>query len=209
MSEIFRKGNTTPKAKQVGTLERAIAVPQIVGDPKDFLIVAGVAGTSMDTVSMCGMQASNFAFAAAMGSAVAMGLGLALAQPEKKVLVITGDGELLMNVGSLATVAMINPPNLSILCVDNGHYWETGGQTSHTALVTDLAAMAAGAGIPAVTTVTQESEFSQAAALLRSDGNSSFVLLKVKPGEPPRARRAAEPGFIKTRFRMALAEEQG
>ena len=76
-----------------------------------------------------------------------MGLGLALARPDKRVLVVTGDGELLMNLGALATIAVINPPNLAILCVDNGHYGETGWQKSHTSLGVDLEKIAIGAGI--------------------------------------------------------------
>ena len=73
-----------------------------------------------------------------MGAAVTMALGLALAQPKRRVLCVTGDGELLMNLGSLATVAVMNPPNLTIVCVDNGHYGETGYQKSHTSLGVDL-----------------------------------------------------------------------
>ena len=84
--------------------------------------------------------------AGAMGGAVSIGLGLALAQPERRILVCTGDGELLMNIGALATVSVMKPANLGILCVDNGHYGETGNQQSHTAQCTNLATMAHGAG---------------------------------------------------------------
>ena len=73
-----------------------------------------------------------------MGAACMMGFGLALARPDKHVLVVTGDGELLMNLGSLANIAVFNPSNLSIVCVDNGHYGETGYQKSHTSLGVDL-----------------------------------------------------------------------
>jgi phosphonopyruvate decarboxylase len=138
-----------------------------------------------------------------MGGATAMGLGLALAQPTRRVLVMTGDGELLMNVGSLATVAIMHPPNLAIVCVDNGHYGETGYQKSHTSLGVDLAAIATGAGIPAVCTVTQESDIAEAAALIRQDG-PAFVLLKVKPTDPPKVRRSMDAAWTKHRFRDAL-----
>src|SRR4029450_1266417 len=84
----------------------------------------------------------------ALGGACMIGLGLALAQRDRRVLVVTGDGELLMNVGALATIALLNPPNLSIVCVDNGHYGETGCQKSHTSLGPDLEQMAQGAGAP-------------------------------------------------------------
>ena len=91
-----------------------------------------------------------------MGAACMIGLGLALAQPKKQVLVVTGDGDLLMNVGALATIAVMNPPNLAIVCVDNGHYGETGWQKSHTSLGVDLEKMAIGAGIKRTMTASQE-----------------------------------------------------
>lgn len=203
--ECFRMG-VMAKTKSFGTLDRRKAVPKLVGDPKDFLIIAGIAGTIRDTLHLCGPDADFYAIAGAMGSATMIGLGLALAQPGRKVLVLTGDGELLMNVGSLATVSVMNPPNLSILCIDNGHYWETGRQTCHTALGTDLAMMAAGAGIGAVKTVTQESEFSEAASILRADNGSSFILLKVKPGNPPKVRRRKNSAWIKHSFQNAIAD---
>src|SRR6185437_8673133 len=81
-----------------------------------------------------------------------------------RVLVVTGDGELLMNVGSLATIAVLNPPNLSILCVDNGHYGETGYQRSHTSLGVDLEKIAAGSGIRRSLTVEREAEIAEGAA---------------------------------------------
>lgn len=199
----FRIG-VTAKTKQVGTLDRCEAVPKLVGDPKDLLVVAGVAGSVKDTLQLCGPDSSNYAFGNAMGSAAMIGLGLALAQPEKQVLVITGDGDLLMNVGSLATISIMSPPNLSILCVDNGHYWETGGQISHTALGVDLAAMAAGAGIETVKTVTQASEFSEARSLIQAKNGPVFILLKVKPGDPPKIKRSGDAVWRKHCFRQAL-----
>src|SRR5690606_16496322 len=111
-----------------------------------------------DVAHLCEPHANYYACAGVMGGATAMGLALALAQPERRVLVVTGDGELLMNVGSLATVAIMNPPNFSIICVDNGHYGETGYQKSHTSLGVDLALMARGAGLTDVRTITQMSE---------------------------------------------------
>ena len=129
------------------TLDRITAVPAIIGEQKDFLFIGGLAGTAKDLASLTDDGPNYYGLAGAMGAAVMMGLGLALARPEKKVLVATGDGELLMNVGALATVGVLNPPNLSILCVDNGHYGETGYQKSHTCRGVDLEQMAIGAGI--------------------------------------------------------------
>lgn len=202
-NDIFRAG-TTAVLSELGNLDRCEAVPQLVGDPNDFLIIAGLAGTAKDTAHLCEPNANYYACAGVMGGAVSMGLGLALSQPERRVLVLTGDGELLMNVGSLATVALMAPPNISIVCVDNGHYGETGYQKSHTSLGVDLAKMASGAGIAEVRTVTQAEEIPEAAALIRRMDSPSFVLLKVKPTDPPKIRRSMDAAWSKHRFREAL-----
>jgi pyruvate/2-oxoacid:ferredoxin oxidoreductase beta subunit len=101
-------------------------VPALIGRHEDFLIVSGLAGTSRDVAALTGDGAHTYTMAGAMGGACMIGLGLALARPDRRVLVVTGDGELLMNVGALATIAVMNAPNLAIVCVDNGHYGETG-----------------------------------------------------------------------------------
>ncbi len=202
-NDIFRAG-TTASLSELGELDRREAVPQLVGEPNDFLIIAGLAGTAKDTAHLCEPNADYFACAGVMGGAVAMGLGLALSQPERRILVLTGDGELLMNVGSLATVGLIAPPNMSIVCVDNGHYGETGYQKSHTSLGVDLAKMASGAGIDEVCTVVRTEDIAAAAALIRRMDGPSFVLLKVKPTEPPKIRRSMDAGLVKHRFREAL-----
>lgn len=203
MNDAFRAG-TAADMSPVGTLDRREAVPALVGNPQDWLIVAGLAGTAKDTAAMCEPEANYFACAGVMGGAVAMGLGLALARPDRSVLVLTGDGELLMNVGSLATVAILNPPNLSIVCVDNGHYGETGYQKSHTSLGVDLAAMASGAGITAVRSVSEAGEIEEAGRLLRDANGASFVLLRITPDAPPPViRRSLDAAFAKDRFRTA------
>jgi phosphonopyruvate decarboxylase len=135
---------------------------------------------------------------------VSMGLGLALAQPDRRVLAVTGDGELLMNAGALATVAVVNPPNLSIVCVDNGHYGETGYQLSHTSRGVDLERMAAGAGLKVTCTVEREDQIAAGARLLRESNGTSFVLLRVNPGEPPPVKRLMEPAAARARFRTGL-----
>lgn len=183
-------------------LDRRVAVPEIVGRHEDFLIVAGLAGSSKDMAALTGDGGHLYAMAGAMGAAVTMGLGLALAQPTKRVLVATGDGELLMNVGALATVAVMNPPNLSILCIDNGHYGETGYQLSHTSLGVDLEKMAAGAGIKAAMTVERADQVAAGARMLRESNGTSFVVLRVKPGDPPKVKRLMDPAASRVRFRM-------
>ena len=133
-----------------------------------------------------------------------IGLGLALAQPDKRVLVATGDGELLMNVGALATIAVLNPPNLAIVCVDNGHYGETGYQKSHTSLGVDLEKIAAGSGIRRTRTVSRDADLAEGARLLREGNGTAFVVLRVKPDDPPPYKRNMDPDSCRTRFRTAL-----
>jgi thiamine pyrophosphate-dependent acetolactate synthase large subunit-like protein len=127
--------------------------------------------------------------AGAMGGAVMIGLGLALARPDKRVLVATGDGELLMSIGALATVAILNPANFSILVVDNGHYGETGWQRSHTSLGVDLEKIAIGSGIQRTRTVSTEGDIADGARLLREGNGTAFVVLRVAPSEPPAYKR--------------------
>ena len=189
-------------------LDRREAVPALIGRHEDFLIVAGLAGTSRDIAALTDNGAHAFILTGAMGGAAMIGLGLALARPERRVLVATGDGELLMNVGALATIAVMNPPNLAILCVDNGHYGETGYQKSHTSLGTDLEKIASGAGIRLTRTVEQEADIGAAARLLREANATCFVLLRVKPTEPPRDQRLLDPAGGRIRFREALLGSQ-
>ncbi len=185
-------------------LDRCQAVPALVGRHEDFLIVTGLAGTAKDIAALTEDGAHIYAMAGAMGAAAMMGFGLALAQPQRRVLVVTGDGELLMNVGALATIAVADPPNLSIICVDNGHYGETGYQKSHTSLGVDLEKMAIGAGIKATRTVTREDQIESASKIIRETNGTAFVCLRVKPTNPPPYRRLLDPAACRIRFRAAL-----
>jgi phosphonopyruvate decarboxylase len=185
-------------------LDRRDAVPVLIGRHEDFLIVAGLAGTSRDVAALTHDGAHTYTMAGAMGGAAMIGLGLALARPDKRVLVVTGDGELLMNVGALATIAVLNPPNLGIVCVDNGHYGETGYQKSHTSLGVDLERIAAGSGIKATRTIKIEGELADGARLLRQGNGTAFVVLRVKPTDPPAFKRNMDPSACRNRFRTAL-----
>ena len=199
-----------PAGRDVGSaaapsfvLDRRQAVPALIARHQDFLIVTGLAGTSRDIAALTDDGAHTYTMAGAMGGASMIGLGLALARPDKRVLVVTGDGELLMNVGSLATIAVLNPPNLSIVCVDNGHYGETGYQRSHTSLGVDLEKIAAASGIKRTLAIEQEPELAAGARLIREGNGASFVLLRVKPTEPPAYKRELDPATCRTRFRAA------
>ena len=185
-------------------LDRCQAVPALVGRHEDFLIVTGLAGAARDIAALTDDGAHIYAMAGAMGAAAMMGFGLALAQAERRVLVVTGDGELLMNIGALATIAVADRPNLSIICVDNGHYGETGYQKSHTSLGVDLEKMAIGAGFKITRTVTREDELLSASRLIREANGTVFVCLRVKASNPPSYRRLLDPAACRNRFRSAL-----
>jgi thiamine pyrophosphate-dependent acetolactate synthase large subunit-like protein len=196
--------STSAKAAPKYELDRIDAVPKIIGKPGDLLFVAGLAGTSKDLAHITNDGPNFYGMAGAMGAAVSMGLGLALARPDKKVVVATGDGELLMNIGALATVSIMNPPNLSILCVDNGHYGETGYQLSHTSLGVDLEQMAIGAGIKSTMTVESEDQIAAGARMLRESNGTCFVLLRVKPTDPLKFKRDLDPAATRVRFRLGM-----
>src|SRR6202790_2536523 len=185
-------------------LERSEAVPALIGRHEDFLIIAGLGGTACDVGAVAGDGAHVYSLGGAMGAACMMGLGLALARPDKRVLVVTGDGELLMNVGALATIAVVDPANLAILCVDNGHYGETGYQKSHTSLGVDLERIAAGSGIKRTRTLAGEGELAEGGRMLRDGNGTAFIVLRVKPDDPPPYKRNMDPASCRVRFRGAL-----
>jgi thiamine pyrophosphate-dependent acetolactate synthase large subunit-like protein len=191
---------TDPSARDF-SLDRNTAVPALLGRHQDFLIVTGLGGPAKDVGAVAADSPQVFTMAGAMGAAVSICLGLALARPERQVLVVTGDGELLMNVGALATVAVAAPRNLSILCVDNGRYGETGYQMTHTALGTSLEQMARGAGFRSTLTLTGEEQLAAGAGLLRSGAGPSLVVVRVAPTEPPPFRRDFDGAAGRLRFR--------
>ncbi len=131
----------SPTAAPENGLDRRRAVAHLLEQLPDALVVSGLGSPTYD-VYAAGGRASNFYLWGAMGGAVPMSLGLALAQPDRSVLAVTGDGEQLMGLGSLATVAASSPANLTVVVLDNGHFGETGMQASHTSLGADLAEVA-------------------------------------------------------------------
>jgi thiamine pyrophosphate-dependent acetolactate synthase large subunit-like protein len=186
------------------SLTRTQAISAVMGDHRDFAVIAGVGSAVFDLVALTGDAATMFPLDGAMGAAVSTGLGLALARPDLDVLVVTGDGEVLMNVGALATVAVQDPPNLSIVVVDNGQYGLTGGQRTHTAYATDIAGMASAAGIVDVTTCSSEADLAAGAALVRNHAHASLVVLKVDA--TPSAAIAVERNgtLLRDRFQAAV-----
>jgi thiamine pyrophosphate-dependent acetolactate synthase large subunit-like protein len=169
----------------------------------DMLVVAGLGSTAWD-VTAAGDHPLNFPLWGAMGGAALIGLGLALAQPERRVLVITGDGDMLMGLGSLATIAVQRPSNLAVVVFDNERYGETGMQPTHTAPDVDLAAMARGAGIPVTGTVRDQAALEAALPAIRAKPGPAFFDVKVRAEPLPFALPPKDGAHLKDRFRMAL-----
>ena len=186
-------------------MDRGEAVPALIGNHRDFLVVAGLAGTAQDMYAIEQDADNCFLLGGAMGASVSMGLGLALAQPDRHILVMCGDGELLMNIGALATVMAAGVERFSIVCVDNERYGETGNQMTHTSMGTDLAMAAKGLGIKHTMTVTAPDEIATAHAFIRRPDGPVFVHLKVSDVKPPKLKsRNFNAAERRLAFRKAL-----
>ena len=184
-------------------LQRRNAVARILAGRGDMLVVTGLGSPTYDCAA-AGDHALNFYLWGAMGSSVTVGLGLALAQPGRRVLVITGDGEMLMGFGALATVAARKPDNLAIAVIDNEHYGETGMQRTHTSAGVDLAGIARSAGFRETATVRQTAELESAIPILHRVKGPVLVVLKVSSARDPLVLPPWDGPFLKTRFRQAL-----
>jgi thiamine pyrophosphate-dependent acetolactate synthase large subunit-like protein len=185
-------------------LDRREVVKTLLADRKNAIAVGGLGASTYD-IAAAGDHARNFYLWGAMGAAVMIGLGLALAQPELPVVVMTGDGEMLMGLGSLATVALQKPANLSIVVLDNESYGETGGQMSHTATGTDLAAVARGCGIADSRSITTIAEIeSLALALHDTKRGPRFADIKIDGANLERVLANRDGMFILTRLRADL-----
>jgi thiamine pyrophosphate-dependent acetolactate synthase large subunit-like protein len=188
---------------QENKLMRREVVAQILAERGDALLVTGLGSPTYDCAA-AGDSPLNFYLWGAMGSAVTVGLGLALAQPQRRVLVITGDGELLMGLGALATVGVKQPGNLAIAVIDNERYGETGGQRTHTSAGVDLAAIARAAGFGQTATVRQETELKSAIPMLIMAKGPILVVLKVSTAKDPLVLPSWDGHLQKSRFRQAL-----
>jgi len=182
---------------------RRAFVSRLLGATPDALVITGLGSSAYD-VFAAGDRDRNYYLWGAMGGAASLGLGLALAQPDKSVVVITGDGEQLMGIGSLGTIAVKQPKNLTIDVLDNGHFGETGMQRSHSSLGADLVGVAKGFGIEDAFSTGSLDRSDEIAQRINARAGTVFAQVFIEADELPRALPPRDGPYIKNRFRAAL-----
>ena len=187
-------------------LDRRAAIRVLLDRRDDLLLVTGLGSTSWDAAS-AGDDPRNFYLWGAMGSAALVGLGLAIAQPKHRVLVVTGDGEMLMGLGGLATIGVQRPPNLSVAVFDNGHYGETGMQPSHTEAGVELVGVARACGIKETFEVSDEMGLREFAGRVHKSATTLFARVAIRANEPARVLPPRDGVYLKNRFRRAIGVE--
>jgi len=187
-------------------LDRRAVVRRLVADREDLLVIAGLGSSAYDLFA-AGDHDGNFYLWGAMGSAAMMGLGLALAQPARKVLVITGDGEQLMAMGSFATIGVQQPPNLTLVVLDNGHFGETGMQESHTTAGIDLAGIATASRFKWSETISDEAALKELVSKIAATGGPGFARILIDAEAQERALPTRDGVHLKNRVRQHLGFE--
>ena len=186
------------------TIHRRPLVARLLDGRDDRLLVVTGLGTPTYDAAAAGDDPRTFFLWGAMGGATMIGLGLALAQPDKRVLVLAGDGEMLMAVGSLATVAMKRPANLAVVVLDNEHFGETGMQPTPTHAGVDLAGMAAAAGWAKTMTARSDADVPALVDAARNAPGPVFAVAKIVAEKLPFVLPPKDGALLKDRFRQAV-----
>jgi thiamine pyrophosphate-dependent acetolactate synthase large subunit-like protein len=181
-------------------MTRLEATRVIVGLAGDAPIVASLGHPAYDLFA-AGDRPQNFYTWGSMGLASSIGLGLALARPDIRVFVLDGDGSLLMNLGSLATIGLLQPANLVLVVMDNEAYATTGGQKTPTAHGADLEAAASAMGVSRTATVRTEAELADVAQ------RAAVIIAKVSESAPT-AKPPRDCVFLKQRFMSAVGNPE-
>ncbi|SAI01087.1 decarboxylase [Bordetella ansorpii] len=187
-------------------LDRRAAVARILRDRGDALAIASLGNPTFD-LAAAGDCDQNFYLWGAMGGAVMVGLGLAQAQPEKRVIVFVGDGEMMMGLGSLATAAVHAAPNLSVVVIDNEHYAETGMQPAHAGRGVDIGGVARACGFQKTLLVRTDAELEAAAGSVLNGQGPLLATIKVNTEPQPTALPPRDGPYLRSRFRTALLGE--
>lgn len=188
----------------VSALDRRQAVARLLaGRDRHLLVVTGLGSPTYDVMA-AGDDDRNFYLWGAMGGAAMVGLGLARAQREKSVLVVTGDGEAMMGLGALATIAVQKPPNLTVVVLDNGRFGETGMQASHTGLGVEIDRVAASLGFAWTQAATVLADLDALREKIAARAGPGLAVVKVAAENPPRVLPPRDVVHLKNRFRAAL-----
>lgn len=187
-------------------VDRRVLVAELLAARGDALVVAGLGSPAWD-VTAAGDRPENLPLWGGMGQAVPIGLGLALMRPERRVLVITGDGEMLMGIGSLAVVGAQAPANLAVLVLDNELFGETGNQPGLTAHGVDIAAMAKGAGLRACMQLASADQVAQLREFLLYEPGPVLAVAKVARSAGKAAYPSNDGRFLAKRMRAALVAD--
>ena len=188
--------------RKKSTLDRRVALGAILAKRGDALLVTGLGSTCYDAGTLD--HPNTFYLWGGMGAAAMVGLGLALAQPKRRVIVATGDGEMLMAMGAFATIGAKAPRNLSIVVMDNELYSETGMQPTHTAHGVDLAGIAKSCGFARSGTVHNPKQLAAWVPSLYKTPGPVFLAAKVTSQRYPMSIRYRDGTAIKNRFRENL-----
>ena len=188
-------------------LERREVVARILRDRGDALVVPGLGAPTWDAAA-AGDHPLTFQMWGAMGGTAMVAFGLALAQRTRRVIALPGDGDMLMGIGSLATIGTQGPSNLVIGVIDNERYGETGMQETHTARGVDLEGIARASGFRRTATVYTMKELEAAMALFYKLKGPVFVNIKVTTNPVPNVLPPRDGSWLKHRFRQALLGER-
>jgi thiamine pyrophosphate-dependent acetolactate synthase large subunit-like protein len=199
--------STAESGASGGKLHRREVVKRLLADRGGLLVVAGLGAPAWDATE-AGDHPLTLPLWGGMGGAAMIGLGLAIARPDRRVLVLTGDGEMLMGLGALATIGARRTRNLSVVVLDNERYGETGMQATHTAYGVDLAAVAKACGFAASSTLTAMSEVDRLHREVHTGGGPLFAQIKVAADKLPLVLPPRDATHLKNRFRGALLGER-
>jgi len=188
-------------------IDRRSAVAELLAARHGALVVTGLGSPSYDVHAHADTP-DNYYLWGAMGGAALVGLGLAQAQPKRRVMVITGDGEQLMAMGALATIAVARPANLDIIVLDNQHYGETGMQETATKHGVDIVAMARGAGFQRTMFVTKPEEVPALKAAIHAGEGPFFAVAKIDAASKKLILPPRDGAIIQARMREAILGPQ-
>jgi thiamine pyrophosphate-dependent acetolactate synthase large subunit-like protein len=184
-------------------LKRRRVVETLLADRGDLLVIGGLGAPAWD-ITAAGDHPNNFPMWGAMGGAAVLGLGLALAQPKRNVLVVTGDGEMLMGIGSLATIGISKAPTLSIVVLDNEAYGETGQQDTATKHGVSLSGIARACAMKDCRDINTMVEVQALRDRIHQGGGSLFAQIKIDPEKIPLVLPPRDSTFIKNRMRVSI-----